>query len=79
VIENIKTDIQNALQIQISQLNSFMGKPHDSNIVLKNELNVQQLVPSVDSLCNLAFASRYEMKMAIKKEEISKSRLGICK
>ena len=77
VIENIKTDIQNALQIQISQLNSFMGKPHDSNIVLKNELNVQQLVPSVDSLCNLAFASRYEMKMAIKKEEISKSRLDV--
>ena len=77
VIENAKTDLQTALQIQLSQLNSFMGKPQDSNIVLKKELNVQQLVPSVDSLCNVAFAKRNEMKMARKKEEISKSRLDV--
>lgn len=77
VIENAKTDLQTALQVQMSQLNSFMGKPQDSNIMLKKELNVQQLVPSVDSLCNVAFANRNEMKMARKKEEISKSRLDI--
>ncbi|MEI6754952.1 MAG: TolC family protein [Paludibacter sp.] len=77
VIENAKTDLQTALQIQLSQLNSFLGKPQDSNIVLKKELNVQQLVPSVDSLCNIAFANRYEMKMARKKEEISKSKLDV--
>ncbi len=77
VIENAKTDMQTALQIQISQLNSFMGKPQSSNIVLKKELNVQQLVPSVDSLCNVAFANRNEMKMARKKVEISKSRLDV--
>jgi len=77
VIENAKTDLQTALQVQMSQLNSFMGKPQDSNIVLKKELNVQHLVPSVDSLCNVAFANRNEMKMARKKEEISKSRLDV--
>ncbi len=79
VIENAKTDLQTALQIQVSQLNSFIGKPQSNNIVLKKEINVQQLVPSVDSLCNVAFANRNEMKMAIKKEEISKSRLDIIK
>ena len=77
VIENAKTDLQTALQIQLSQLNSFLGKPQDNNIVLKKELNVQQLVPSVDSLCMVAFANRNEMKMARKKEEISKSRLDV--
>ena len=77
VIENAKTDLLTALQVQMSQLNSFMGKPQDSNIVLKKELNVQQLVPSVDSLTNVAFANRSEMKMARKKEEISKSRLDV--
>jgi outer membrane protein TolC len=77
VVENAKTDLQTALQIQVSQLNSFMGKPLKNIILLKNELNIQQLVPSVDSLCNVAFANRYEMKMAHQKEEISMSKLDV--
>jgi len=79
VIENAKTDIQTALQVQLSQLNSFMGKPQSNDIVLTKQMNVQQLVPSVDSLCNVAFANRYEIKMALKKEEISKSKLEVIK
>ena len=77
VIENAKTDLETALQVQMSQLNSFMGKPQDNIIVLKKEPNIQQLVPSVDSLCNVAYANRNELKIALKKEEISKSRLDV--
>jgi outer membrane protein TolC len=79
VIENQKTDLQTALQIQISQLNSYLGKPQDHPVLLKREIQVQQKIPSVDSLCNVAFMNRNEMKMARQKEEISKSRLDVIK
>jgi outer membrane protein TolC len=79
VIENQKTDLQTVLQIQISQLNSFMGKPHDSSVLLKKEIQFQQIIPTVDSLCNIAFSNRNEMKIARQKEEISKLRLNIIK
>ena len=79
-IENQKTDIQTALQIQISQLNSLMGKSPDSPIVLKNDVTqTSKTVASVDSLCTVAYANRAELKLAHKKEEISKSRLEVIK
>jgi len=79
VIENQKTDLQTALQIQISQLNSYLGKPQSNPILLKKDLQIQQMIPSVDSLCNVAFANRNELKMALQKESISKSRLNVIK
>jgi outer membrane protein len=78
-IENQKTDLQTALQVQTSQLNSFLGKPQDSPIVLKKEIRIQQIIPAVDSLCNIAFANRNEMKIARQKEELSKMRLNVIK
>jgi len=79
VIENQKTDLQTALQIQISQLNSYLGKPQSNPVLLKKDLQVQQMIPSVDSLCNVAFANRNELKMALQKESIAKSRLNVIK
>jgi outer membrane protein TolC len=78
-IENQKTDLQTALQIQISQLNSFLGKPQNNPLLLKKEIQVQPIVPSVDSLCNIAFTNRNEIKIARQKEEITKSRLDVIK
>ena len=79
-IENQKTDIQTALQIQISQLNSLMGKSPDSPIVLKSDVvHAPKAVASADSLCTVAYANRAELKLARQKEEIAKSRLEVIK
>ncbi len=79
VIENQKTDLQTALQVQICQLNSFLGKPQNNPILLRQEVYVQDVIPTVDSLCNTAFANRNEMKIAHQKEEISHMRLNVIK
>jgi outer membrane protein len=79
VIENQKTDLQTALQVQTSVLNSYLGKKADNPLTIKNTIVEKQLIPSADSLCNTAFTNRSEMKLALKKEEISKSRLDIIK
>ncbi|MEI8085592.1 MAG: TolC family protein [Paludibacter sp.] len=78
-IENQKTDILTALKIQNGQLNSFLGKPQDNRLLLKNELFTEKLIPSVDSLCNTAFANRNEIKMALQKDAILQSRLNVIK
>lgn len=79
VIENQKTDLQTALQVQICQLNSFLGKPQDNPLLLRQGVYVQDVIPTVDSLCNTAFANRNEMKIAHQKEEISHMRLNVIK
>jgi outer membrane protein len=78
-IENQKTDLQTALQVQISQLNSLMGKPQENPIVIKNEIQAPKSIASADSLCTAAYANRSELKMARQKEEIAKSRLEVIK
>lgn len=78
-IENQKTDLQTALQIQKGQLNSYLGKSQGTQLVIKNELLISKLIPSVDSLCNIAFANRNEMKIAQQKVAISQSRLNVVK
>jgi len=78
-LENQKTDLQTSLQIYFSQLNSFLGKPQGSSHLLKKEIQLQQFLPSVDTLCNQAFANRYEMKIALQKEALNKLRLNVIK
>jgi len=78
-LENQKTDLQTSLQIYFSQLNSFLGKPQGSSHLLKKEIQLQQFLPSVDTLCNQAFANRYEMKIALQKEALTKLRLNVIK
>jgi outer membrane protein TolC len=78
-IENQKTDLLTALEIQNAQLNSLMGKKADTQSIVKADLVEKQILLSVDSLCNIAFNERVEMKMIRQKEAISKSRLDIIK
>jgi outer membrane protein TolC len=78
-IEIQKTDLQTALEVQNCQLNSYLGKPTNNKLVLKTEPMYSGLIPSLDSLCNGAFANRNELKMAHQKEDISKSRLEVIK
>jgi len=78
-IENQKTDILTSLQIQFGQLNSFLGRPQEAQVILKKELLNTEVIPSVDSLCSIAFANRNEMKMAKQKDAILQSRLNVIK
>src|ERR1035437_10048396 len=45
-IENQKTDLQTALQIQKGQLNSYLGKSQGTQLVIKNELLISKLIRS---------------------------------
>ncbi len=78
-IENQKIDLETAFQIQISQLNGFLGNPEDKPLLLKKELLEKQILPSVDSLCQVAFTNRDEMKLALQKEQLAKSKLEVIK
>ena len=49
-IENQKTDLLTALEIQQSQLNSFLGKSQDTKLVVKKELLPSQIFASADLL-----------------------------
>ena len=79
-IENQKTDLETALKIQNSQLNSLMGNAPESPIVLKSDVvYATKAVAPADSLCAVAYENRPELKLARQKEEISKSRLEVIK
>lgn len=73
--ESQKTDLLNALQVQLSQLNSFLGKSQDTKLKVKNELFAPQIFASNDSLFASAFDQRSEMKIVRQKSELASSRL----
>ncbi len=75
--ETQKADLQNALLIQLSQLNSFLGKTQDTKLKVKTELFASQIFASSDSLSNFAFNHRNEMKMARQKSALYETRLKI--
>jgi len=75
--ESQKTDLLNALQIQLGQLNSFLGKSQDTKLKVKKELFAPQIMASNDSLFSYAFDHRNEIKVARQKTELANSRLGI--
>ena len=79
VIENQKTDLQSNLEIQVAQLNSLSGKSLENRILLKKLTLNYEIMPDLEELYAKAFASRPEMKLALQKEEIAKSRLDAVK
>ena len=74
-IENQKTDLLTSLQIQQSQLNSFLGKSQDKQLIVKNQLLDPQILAPNDSLFSFAFYHRYEMKIARQKSTLADTRL----
>lgn len=74
-IENQKTDLLNALLIQLSQLNSFLGKTQDTKLTVKKELLEPQILASNDSLFALAFEHRTEMKISRQKSALADTHL----
>jgi len=77
--ENQKEDLINALEIQLSQLNSFLGKPQDSKLKVKNDILTSQILASNDSLFAIAFEHRIEMKTERQKRGLAYTRLDMVK
>jgi outer membrane protein len=69
--ENQKTDLLNALKVQVCQLNSFLGQPEKTTLLVKKELQSIQGISSTDSLLNQALKARPEMKFAQQKIAVS--------
>lgn len=65
--ENQRTDLLNALQVQVCQLNSFLGQPEKAGLLVKKDIQAVVALPSTDSLLNLASNSRQELKLAKQK------------
>jgi len=69
--ENQKTDLLNALKVQVCQLNSLLGQPEKTTLLVKKELQSIQGISSTDSLLNQALKARPEMKFAQQKIAVS--------
>lgn len=76
-IENQKTDLTTSLQVQLSQLNSFLGQSQTSGINLKKEISAKELVPESSALIATAIQQRDEMKVARQQAVINESRLKV--
>lgn len=76
-IENQKTDLLTALQIQVCQLNMLLGKPENAAQKVKNEFS--SLAPEFqnDSLITEAMRNRDEMKIAREKAKLADLKLDL--
>ncbi|MFA5326855.1 MAG: TolC family protein [Prolixibacteraceae bacterium] len=76
-IENQKTDLQTAIQVQACQLNMLLGKPESTDERVKAEFN--DLAPEYqnDSLMTEAMRNRDEMKMARVKAKLADMQLDL--
>jgi len=76
-IENQKTDLETARQIQVSQLNSLLGKPESTFQRVKRNLSVS--LPSIqdDALIASAVQNRDEMKLASEKAKLAQLRYNL--
>ena len=70
-IENQRIDLETARQIQISHLNSLLGKPETMAQHVKTELDL--ILPNVesDTLISAALQNRDEMKLAREKAKLA--------
>ncbi|MDD3320848.1 MAG: TolC family protein [Paludibacter sp.] len=78
-IENQKTDILSSLKVQSSQLNSFMGNTPDTKLNVRENLLNTEIIAPTDSLFSMAFEQRDEMKIALQKTNMAKTKLELTK
>ncbi len=70
-IENQKTDLLNSLKVQTCQMNSLMGQPEKTSLLVKNELQQIQVQNPTEQLLASADKTRNELKMAQQKTALS--------
>ena len=76
-IENQKTDLLNSLKVQTCQMNSLLGQPEKTNILIKKELQAIQTLSPTEQLLASADKTRNEMKMAQQKTELSELKYNV--
>jgi outer membrane protein len=76
-IENQKTDIETARQVQVCQLNSLLGKPESTTQQVKNELSISMPNQQNDILITSAMQNRDEMKLASEKAKLAELRYNL--
>jgi outer membrane protein TolC len=76
-IENQKTDIETARQVQICQLNTLLGKPESTNQQVQKNLAVVAPNPKSDALIEAAMQNRDEMKLAREKAKLANLRYSL--
>ena len=77
LIENQKTDLETARQVQVCQLNSLLGTPVSMPRQVKNEIISQQSNMQGDTLIAVAMQKRDEMKLASEKAKLAQLRYGL--
>lgn len=78
-IENQKTDLLSALEIQTGLLNSLLDKSINDKLLLKKVTIGTEIIPDAETLYAKALSTRPEMKIALQKSEIAKSRFEVVK
>jgi outer membrane protein TolC len=76
-IESQKLDLEASQKVHCAAMNSLLGLPQATPLVVKNEQTYDMAGLSEDSLMNYAFANRNEMIMVKKKAEIADLRVKI--
>jgi outer membrane protein len=76
-IENQKTDLETARQVQVCQLNSLLGKPESTTQQVKNELSISMPDQQSDALIIAAMKNRDEMKLASEKAKLADLRYSL--
>ncbi|MEI8113121.1 MAG: TolC family protein [Bacteroidia bacterium] len=73
-IENQKTDLITAKQMQMTQLNSLLGKPESKTLHVKNKMGFPVPEIQTDTLIAAALINRDEMKLAGEKTTLANLR-----
>lgn len=76
-IQNQETDLLTGLQVQQSQLNSFLGQAPAAQVCLKKTLYMPQLVAQQDVLLSKAVEQRDEMRIARQKSLVAESHMRV--
>ncbi|MEO8149521.1 MAG: TolC family protein [Bacteroidia bacterium] len=75
--ENQKSDLQNALQKQLTALNTYTGQDNSSILNSKVDFNYDANFVASDSLLQMAYASNYDVKLGIDKTKVAASDVKI--
>lgn len=76
-IENQKTDLETARQVQVCQLNSLLGKPESTAQTVKKELSYSMPDQQNDALITAAMHNRDEMKLASEKAKLAQLKYSL--
>lgn len=76
-IENQKTDLETARQVQVCQLNSLLGKSESTEQLVKNELGIVLPNQKRELLIKSAMQNRDEMKLASEKAKLAQLRYSL--